>query len=167
MTVYFIAPVGGGNIKIGHTESVRTRLSSLMIWSPVPLEVLAECPGDRVLEIILHRQFQDFRLHGEWFSPADAIKQMIERIKSGDFPAFPRAPDGYYVRWDLKRELRENGLSVPDLAAGLGMAASSITSNWCCGREPARVPPHMAPLVFEFFTSRGIDPKHSNWRPEQ
>lgn len=49
--VYFVKPVGqDGPVKIGFSETPIDRLSTLMTWSPIPLEIAIAIPGDRELE---------------------------------------------------------------------------------------------------------------------
>jgi hypothetical protein len=50
--VYFIR--GGNAVKIGRTFNVEARQRALATGSAVPLELLAEVPGDRDLEAQLH-----------------------------------------------------------------------------------------------------------------
>lgn len=68
MSIYFIQGVEGGPIKIGYSRNPSQRLAALQTTSPVPLEILFECPGDRRCEQILHAEFAEGRLYGEWFS---------------------------------------------------------------------------------------------------
>lgn len=73
-TVYVIQGEGGGPIKIGFTaRNVHARLEELQKGSPVRLVLLRALPGERALERDLHRRFAAYRLHGEWFHPADEI----------------------------------------------------------------------------------------------
>lgn len=66
--VYFIRPVGMlAPIKIGRSEAPKDRLSSLMSWSPFPLEIVATIEGDNSLELKLHTRFAHVRTHREWF----------------------------------------------------------------------------------------------------
>lgn len=82
--IYFIRPVGAvGPIKIGCSRWVDERLASLMLWSPTPLEVITYAEGDVRLEFCVHRMFADHRLHKEWFAPAPALLEAIDRVKAG------------------------------------------------------------------------------------
>lgn len=93
--IYFFAPVGGGPIKIGCSESALTRLKILAGWSPLPLTLLATAPGRIRDEGHIHSLFQKHWSHREWFNPAPEIFALIEEIKTtGELPQ--------YARWKAK-----------------------------------------------------------------
>lgn len=83
MTVYFIG--AGPFCKIGYTgkESATSRLSELQTASPYTLEILAECPGDLMLEGALHHRFRDCRVRGEWFSLTPELAGYIDDVRRG------------------------------------------------------------------------------------
>lgn len=82
--VYVIGSAGHP-IKIGITNNVRARLSSLRTSSPADLRVYAfmEAPEGRAwnIEQECHRRIADYRLNGEWFNydPYDAI-ELVRRV---------------------------------------------------------------------------------------
>lgn len=80
-TIYFVR-AANGPIKIGTTGYLDGRLKQLGTQSPVAIELLASCPGDRADEHAYHRQFAEHRLHGEWFDPHPDILAEIERLSS-------------------------------------------------------------------------------------
>lgn len=63
--VYFIK--SGNAVKIGMSKDVPGRLRTLRTMSPLPLELLGVIPGGRDEEALLHREWAELRLHGEWF----------------------------------------------------------------------------------------------------
>jgi hypothetical protein len=82
--VYFIKPVGlPGPIKIGCSKQPESRRSSFEIWSPWPLEIVVEIPGDCRLEAALHRRFAAHHSHREWFHASPEILSVAEQLKSG------------------------------------------------------------------------------------
>jgi hypothetical protein len=82
--VYFIRQVGGvGPIKIGCSRNVGERLENLMIWSPMPLEVLAAAPGGYKLERNIQECFADLFSHKEWFHPGERLLKAIADLASG------------------------------------------------------------------------------------
>jgi hypothetical protein len=81
---YFIGGVDGP-IKIGFSVSVKDRLRNIQTCSPVELCLLAKAPGGRHRESAYHYQFQDHRLHGEWFERCDEIEAEIRRLNGHDF----------------------------------------------------------------------------------
>lgn len=80
--VYFIG-TEDGPVKIGLTTNVRQRLESLQTASPIKLELLAYCDGDRWLEQRYHDFFAPHRLQGEWFGRGDnALAQEIRILRA-------------------------------------------------------------------------------------
>jgi len=83
--IYFIRPTGAlGPVKIGCTHFIDDRLTHLMHWSPVPLEVVAIAPGDFRLERFIHNRFAAHRLHKEWFAECADLTAAIERVVAGE-----------------------------------------------------------------------------------
>jgi hypothetical protein len=74
MSVYF-AQRGNGPIKIGHSRSVKVRMSGL----GAGVKLLGAIPGGRSEERAMHVQFAHLRLNpkGEWFAPADDLIEYI------------------------------------------------------------------------------------------
>lgn len=70
--VYVIGTDGSTRIKIGRSRNLSKRLAELQRMSPLPLTVLCTYSGGAELEAALHRHFQHFRTHGEWFDLRDA-----------------------------------------------------------------------------------------------
>lgn len=66
-TVYFIAAVDAGMIKIGKTRDMKKRMATLRTMSPVGLEVVCTIAYDDSLEKRIHEHLKEYRAHGEWF----------------------------------------------------------------------------------------------------
>lgn len=75
--IYFIRPVGGGNIKIGTTIRLSQRLKELTKDVGQALEVLAVVEGGLSAERQLHEQFAHLRVTQEWFEPGDDLTGFI------------------------------------------------------------------------------------------
>src|ERR1019366_10218846 len=67
--IYFIQRASGGDIKIGITIDLQTRLSTLQTAHSEPLACLATLDGGAYEEGMLHERFAEHRLHGAWFRP--------------------------------------------------------------------------------------------------
>lgn len=107
MSVYFLRPVGEkGPIKIGYSDQPERRLKEMMMWSPLPLELIASVPGDRGLESLLHRSFSDAKTHWEWFRPIPELLEAIDRLVAGRPP---------HEAFDLSRHRRP--FVTPEYAA--------------------------------------------------
>lgn len=103
--LYVIGQPGTAIVKIGVTKSVPSRLKSIQTGSPVPLSVLWWHPGSYDLEEILHREFVDLRLHGEWFDfgveePDQLVELAVRRMRPREFPPLlsPREDFRDYLR---------------------------------------------------------------------
>lgn len=58
-------------VKIGISENVQSRLTTLQIGNPAPLVLLWQIPGSEQLENYLHKLFRNARIRGEWFTVDD------------------------------------------------------------------------------------------------
>lgn len=86
---YFVRPVGHDVVKIGSAVDPFTRLQQLQSSSWTELYVA----GLTLLaERALHRQFEQLRLRGEWFSEADMIMEAAFGIDKGE-----SKPYGYHT----------------------------------------------------------------------
>ena len=65
-----------GLIKIGKSNNIKLRISSLQCGSPVRLSVVGALRGDRERE--LHERFAKLRSHGEWFKPNAELLSLLE-----------------------------------------------------------------------------------------
>jgi hypothetical protein len=77
--VYFIRGESGGPIKIGYTTDITKRLNTLQTGYPDTLKLLALVPGSTKDELILHEEFTEYRMRGEWFKP---VEPLLEKIKN-------------------------------------------------------------------------------------
>lgn len=111
--IYFIRPIGmDGPIKIGRSCSPDRRRKTLEIWSPFPLEIIAEIEGPFDLERRFHAKFEHLHQHSEWFKADPELLETVAAIAAGTFaietlPA-PRAlpcinPRGSGMRWTEAR----------------------------------------------------------------
>ena len=83
-TVYFLRAPYGDAVKIGFTtRDPVTRLREAQTYHSGPLTILAETPGTLLDEARLHRAFWPYRLHGEWFSPAPRLMELIHALCDG------------------------------------------------------------------------------------
>lgn len=64
-------------IKIGSAIDLVKRISMLQTGHPQHFDLAALLFGPRQLERNLHEKFDEFRLRGEWFWPAEELKQFM------------------------------------------------------------------------------------------
>jgi ORF6N domain len=74
-STYFLQAGKDGPIKIGSTRNLAVRIRTLMTMSPVPLQLLGVMKGDH--EESCHMQLGIYRIHGEWFTPAEPVLEFI------------------------------------------------------------------------------------------
>jgi hypothetical protein len=74
--IYFVQ-AQSGEIKIGSTNHWARRFAALRYDADGPLRCLALIDGDMADERALHKRFADYRIHGEWFSPAPDVLAFI------------------------------------------------------------------------------------------
>ena len=76
--IYFISAGDGGPIKIGKCKvSVRKRIKTLQIGSAIKLVPIGQMEGSTQEEDEIHSVFDRYRIHGEWFNPAEELLSFI------------------------------------------------------------------------------------------
>lgn len=76
--------------KIGRASNVKQRMAHFQLPSKPKLIMSVKVANPAVVELILHREFEDKRLYGEWFNldPNDLseIKAKLASHESSSFP---------------------------------------------------------------------------------
>lgn len=83
----------GEQIKIGIASNVKSRITSLQVASPQPIELLGAVRGTAHDERALHERLAPHRVSGEWFSDCQQVREaMRHALDAGDFsdPAVAR-----------------------------------------------------------------------------
>jgi len=79
--VYFVQ-AETGQIKIGFSCNMPSRLRQLRTACPVELKLLGVVEGNKAKERVLQEQFYQYNIRGEWFNPSpelcSAIKNLID-----------------------------------------------------------------------------------------
>lgn len=84
--LYFVrAANADGLIKIGISQSPLARMSGLVGWSPVPLELVVQIEAPREAEGRVHGLLGEHHSHGEWFRPAPAVIALMQSVIDGTF----------------------------------------------------------------------------------
>lgn len=76
--VYFISDEHNNTVKIGYSNDVSRRLSSLQTANRRTLRLLGVIPGVKEDESRWHERFASLRLNGEWFRLQPPLTQAIE-----------------------------------------------------------------------------------------
>lgn len=112
----------GDRVKFGRTRNLEARLRTLQSSSPLPLGLLAVCPGAGPAEALIFRYLAPWRSHGEWFAAVPEVVAVADamRVVAG----LSSTPD--YARAELfdlltrAVELRDRRL-VPTPSPALGI----------------------------------------------
>lgn len=75
---YFIQDCGSGDIKIGRSVDVPSRLSTLQGASSTELKLLLALPESELSELDAHKRFASDRIRREWFRASDKLLAFIE-----------------------------------------------------------------------------------------
>lgn len=78
--IYFVQPIDGGPIKIGHSEDISRRLPQLESHYGCALALLATMDGGQDQERLIHERFEHLRFgRTEQFRPARDLMEFIRR----------------------------------------------------------------------------------------
>jgi len=79
MSVYFIEESSTGNVKIGSARDVQQRRSDLQVGNSSELVVVGTLPGGCKLERTFQRQFEKYKIRGEWYRPSERLWEAVRR----------------------------------------------------------------------------------------
>lgn len=79
--IYFIQGEFGGAIKVGFSKNPEERLKQLQTGYPDTLQRLLLVAGNEQDERNFHKEFEKFRLNGEWFKPDKFVLDKINELK--------------------------------------------------------------------------------------
>lgn len=78
--VYFVRYADSDRVKIGVSEGINNRLSSLGGGTPEKITLMATVSGDRRAEARLHKKFARYRIKGEWFRLEGKLAEYIKAL---------------------------------------------------------------------------------------
>lgn len=114
MTVYFFRRRDTGRIKIGYvqveadqdpTDALARRMALVARQLKAPLELLAQAPGKRRVELWFQKRHAGVALGGEWFEPTKRLLADIDMLVAGrriagqPLPPEPPAPPSHRSRY--------------------------------------------------------------------
>jgi hypothetical protein len=70
-------------IKIGHSVSLKWRLSGLQTQCPVQLSLVGLTQAPAGTELLFHEALASSRSHGEWFRPTEQVEQIRRQLPRG------------------------------------------------------------------------------------
>ena len=89
--IYFIQSENGGNIKIGVSRDVESRLKQLQTSNSEKLKVTNVIPGGFEKEKELHEKFKSINIEGEWFKATQKLAEMAKAIPIRKLTSFEQA----------------------------------------------------------------------------
>ena len=97
--VYLVKEVNGRHYKIGRTKNIKSRIKTFGVTLPfrIKLEHEIKCDDYHKAEELLHSQFDEFRVDGEWFKLNPSAVRYIKEIKEFRNGEFVFYKDGEYV----------------------------------------------------------------------
>jgi hypothetical protein len=82
--IYFIRNARADEVKVGHSRDPRKRLADLQVGSSSELELIGVVAAVREIEPIVHRQFYEGRIRGEWFYDRGITSQWLMDMTQGE-----------------------------------------------------------------------------------
>lgn len=83
--IYFIrAGDEGGPVKIGRTRDVLRRLAALQTASSETLHLVGFVQGDASTERVLHEEFKEDMLRGEWVASSPRLAEIRQALNGGE-----------------------------------------------------------------------------------
>ena len=116
--VYFLHDPKSGAIKIGVSEKVGQRVSSLKCGTPNDISLLGTVVGTPMLERLLHRFLAHFQIQGEWFKATPTIIDFVKALVEMDearFAAVREELDAATLRNRPTTSRRHRSASAPSM----------------------------------------------------
>jgi len=82
--IYFIRNARADEIKVGHSRDPKKRLADLQVGCSSGLVLIGVIAATREIEPIVHRQFYEGRVRGEWFYDRGVTSQWLTDITQGE-----------------------------------------------------------------------------------
>lgn len=121
--VYFMRRADGvGPVKIGCTKFPVQRLAAQQLWSPEPLEIVASAEGSFKDEARLHREYADYRLHGEWFEASRPVLALLARVNATGVLPSPSVDD----KWERMGALYRSGNTLQEIGDEFGVTRERV-----------------------------------------
>lgn len=84
--IYFIKGCETGRVKIGYSNNIENRLSTLQVGCPEKLIIWGTYDG-KLTEKEIHKKFKDLHVRGEWFEFERPILEFI-LMEGEKYPIF-------------------------------------------------------------------------------
>ena len=117
--LYFIRNAHADEIKIGHSRDPAKRLADLQVGCSSLLELIGVIAAPREIEPIVHRQFYEGRIRGEWFYDRGITSRWLIDMTQGE-PLYRHVwklvpGREFFCTWDEKTRTHTKHVWEPDL----------------------------------------------------
>jgi hypothetical protein len=142
-----------GRIKIGISRQVMRRLQEIANQMDQPPVLLGAVNGSRGFEKYLHKRLAKHRLHSEWFSDCEEVRDTMARVLNGDrFSYKPKPNSAGHVQIKQREQTPEEWLAMLNRVAALIYPGDPVAlmaddfelprqtvSDYLTGKEPIPV----------------------------
>jgi len=123
--IYFLK--ANDKVKIGYADDPSKRILGIQTSSPFEIEVLLIIDGNYDKESELHKRFQKYRTHGEWFDLEGPIQAFIkENLELDRKYEFGFVIEDFAGNEQILRLRKRHKLSLKALAEKLNIASPSL-----------------------------------------
>jgi len=114
-------------VKIGYTNRIKPRLSTLQISCPVKLEVIGLIEGSREDERKYHNMFKLAGSNGEWFEYNKELQIFVEGLSDDLLWRYGFGKDSFTPIGLIKQCRLEKNMSMEELGEVLGITKQAIS----------------------------------------
>lgn len=131
-----------GAIKIGCSFNYGRRIKMVNAGLPFTCELLAHCPGDMLVENVIHFALRSHKIRGEFFRSDEPVMAMVSSVAKTGLPPFPDLPETvkfHVPNMDQAREfMRRHDLTIEQMAEITGVRAKSYEIHMQKSNAPNR-----------------------------
>jgi DNA-binding XRE family transcriptional regulator len=113
-------------VKIGYTDRIKLRLSTLQISCPVKLEVLGLIEGNREDEKNYHKMFKPAGSSGEWFEYNTELQIFVEGLSDDLLWKYGFGKDAFTPIGLIKQCRLERKMSMEELGKTIGITKQGV-----------------------------------------
>ena len=122
--IYFIKHTD--YVKIGYTDRIKLRLSTLQVSCPVKLEVLGLIEGNREDERNYHKMFKPASSSGEWFEYNTELQIFVESLSDDLLWKYGFGKDAFTPIGLIKQCRLEKKMSMEELGETIGITKQGV-----------------------------------------
>jgi len=113
-------------VKIGCTNNIFKRLSSLQVGSPLKLDILGLISGGKNEEKALHEKYREYNSNGEWFYLTEEIMNHVNSLDRTLMWENGLEEEPFTVISKIQKARYETGHTLESLSKKLGITKQSV-----------------------------------------